>query len=91
MIVVSWMSLHVHEYDGVEAQYTPAHGTDYGAQIAAYVLVKFAGGDASMGLKIEDARVLAESLSRILMLHDSVEHLAAEMSADVSEQSPKVA
>ncbi|WP_231386885.1 hypothetical protein [Nocardia sp. BMG111209] len=69
----------------------PTHGTEHGAQIPAYVLVKLGDYDASVGLRIEDARVLAESVSRILMLHDSVEHLAAEMSADAPGRSPEVA
>ncbi|MCX4095067.1 hypothetical protein [Nocardia sp. alder85J] len=89
---MSWMSLHANGFEGVEAEYSPTHGTDYGAQIPAYVLVKIGDHHASLGLKIEDARVLSASLARILMLHDSVEDLAAELSADdVSEPSPKVA
>ncbi|WP_231387204.1 hypothetical protein [Nocardia sp. BMG111209] len=89
---MSWMSIQANAYEGVEAEYTPSHGTDYGTQVPAFVWVKFTGTrDASLGLLIEDARELAGQLTRILMLHDSVEHLASEMAVDVSEQSPKVA
>ncbi|WP_114755812.1 hypothetical protein [Nocardia pseudobrasiliensis] len=75
---MSYMRTAVRCYDGVEAEYLPAHGTDYGTWVPAYILVQFAKGDATLGLSIEDARTVMERLTRILMLHDSVEHLAAE-------------
>ncbi|WP_334028332.1 hypothetical protein [Nocardia terpenica] len=69
----------MYDNDGVEVEYVPAHGTDYGSWVAAYITVEL-GKDhaATMGLSIEDARTLLERLTRILMLHDSVAHLAAE-------------
>ncbi|WP_238846414.1 hypothetical protein [Nocardia terpenica] len=76
---MSWMDLRVHSYDGIEAEYVAAHGTEYGSWIPAYITVELGKDHAAMmGLSIEDARVLLERLTRILMLHDSVEHLAAE-------------
>lgn len=77
---MSYMSTNVNRFDGVVSEYLPAHGTDYGAQVPAYVLVHLGQDhhDATLGMRIEDARTLVADVTRILMLHDSVQHLAAE-------------
>jgi hypothetical protein len=79
VIAMSFITTTVNRLEGVEAEYQPAHNTDYDMVVPAYVHVRF-GQDhhATLSLKIEDARSLVESVGRILMLHDSVEHLAAE-------------
>ncbi len=80
---MSWMRVSSHVgYDGIEVEYVAAHGTDYGTWVPAYITVALVNGYASMGLSIEDARTLLERLTPILMLHDSVEHLAAEKAVD---------
>jgi len=79
---MSYMSTQINAFDGVEVEYLPAHATAYGSVTPAYVLVKLRQGHATLGLQVEDARTLVEAVTRILMLHDSVEHLAVEMSVD---------
>jgi hypothetical protein len=76
------MSVYLPGFEGIEAEYVPARLSPFGdVMLRASVLVSLIdpkAGTASLGLSIEDARVLAEALPRILMLHDAAERLAAE-------------
>jgi hypothetical protein len=76
---MSFITTTVRHLEGVEAEYQPSHTTDYEMLVPAYIHVRFGENhNATLSLKIEDARSLADAVTKILMLHDSVEHLAAE-------------
>lgn len=76
---MSFMSVSVSKWDGVEATYREAYQYK-GTSVAASVDVRLDSdrSDARLNLSIEDARTLAEQLPQILMLHDAAERLAAE-------------
>lgn len=76
---MSFMSVSVSKWDGVEASYREAYRYN-GTSVPASVDVRLDSdrGDARLNLSIVDARTLAEQLPRILMLHDAAERLAAE-------------
>ncbi|MFF0455256.1 hypothetical protein [Nocardia africana] len=79
MIAMSFMSVSVSKWDGVEATYREAYQYK-GTSVAASVDVRLDSdrSDARLNLSIEDARTLAEQLPQILMLHDQAERLGAE-------------
>ncbi|MBO0856176.1 MAG: hypothetical protein J2P18_20695 [Nocardia sp.] len=78
--MASYMSTMNTGFGGVEVEYEPPSRTDSGYALDAGVLVRLRTdvGTASMGLSIEDARVLAEQLPQIVMMHDAAVRLAAE-------------
>ncbi len=80
---MSFISSQMCKFDGIEAEYRPARENELGP-IPASVSVELNHeviGHARLSLSIEDARVLAEQLPQIVMMHDLAERLASESAA----------
>lgn len=79
MIAMSHMSVMNSSHDEIAVEYKPVR-QDGDMTLPAVVWIDLEGGSgrAHLSLSIDDARVLAERLPRILMLHDAAERLAAE-------------
>ena len=87
IVMTSFIVARVSQADELAAEYAPARVGSYDLQIPASIWVHLlndgerTGGD--LNISIEHARVLAESLTQLVLLHDAAERLAAEMAIDV--------
>ncbi|MGV9681008.1 hypothetical protein ACWDSJ_37550 [Nocardia sp. NPDC003482] len=87
------MSVLTGRLDGIEVEYKPARFSErLGENLPAAVHLNFddPGGHAYVALTVEDARVLAERLPQVLMLHDAAERLAAVKAVDAEVVSVAV-
>ncbi|WP_433679970.1 hypothetical protein [Nocardia sp. CA-119907] len=83
MIAMSYMDVMSSGHDEISVEYKSVRQSG-GMTLPAVVWVDLEGGRgrAHLALSIEHARILAERLPRLLMLHDAAERLAAEMAVD---------
>ncbi|MFF0493602.1 hypothetical protein ACFYTQ_31670 [Nocardia sp. NPDC004068] len=82
---MAYLNVLTARFDGIEVEYKPSRFSEpLGENLPAvvYLNLEDRGRTSYLALTIEDARVLAERLPQILMVHDAAERLAAEMAVD---------